>query len=159
MLCDASLVFVFVVERLCNTIERTAIYFVPGTLDSKYFLYYLATFFGLLISLLLWYFPTIVSKKLVPLEPNSLSYEKLKLNDWYRLTFVVLGIFLLLSAIADLFYWASLSFYTEQSVIPVEFSAENKASIVTTVFEFILALLFIFSSKFIISFLRTTKVK
>ncbi len=155
----AIIVRLFAVGLFIFSIERVAMLFIPTPMGSGYFLYYVAAFSGLFGAILLWNFPTLVSRKLVPLEPTSLSHDKLSLNDWYRLAFVVLGMFLLLNAIFDLFYWLSYAIYANKSNIPFEFTTENKASIVATFFEFALSVIFIFSSKHIISKIRSTKIK
>jgi len=158
----AILVRLFAVWLFINSIERVALLFIPTPVESSFYLLHIAAISELLGSIILWNFPTLISKKLVPLEPNSLTHDKLSLNDWYRLAFVTLGIFLLLQAISDSFYWLTyMHFLKEQNISYVfsEDTPENKASITSTAFEFALAVVFIFSSKHIISLIRSTKVK
>ncbi len=158
----AIIVRLFAVGLFIYSIERAALIVVSKPAGAYFYLYYLAVFSGLIASILLWIFPTLISKKIVPLKPKSLSHKELNLNDWYRLAFVTLGMYLLLNAISDLFYWLTYLFYLKQQAMGYSFTVdtpENKASIIASFFEFSLAVIFIFSSGKIISLIRSTKVK
>lgn len=155
----AIIVRLFAIGLFIFSIERVAMLFLPAPLGAEYFVYYMAAFTGLFGAVILWNFPTLVSKKIIPLEPDSLTHEKLSLKDWYRLSFVILGVFLLLKSISDLFYWLTLSIYSSKSNSLFKFTAENKASIITTFFELAIAVLLIFSARYLITLIQSTKVK
>ena len=158
----AIIVRLFAVALFLFSVERAALLFVAEPSDMYSYLYYFAVFSGLFGSILLWVFPALVAKKLVPVSPTNISHSQQSLNNWYQLAFVSIGMYLLLNAISDLFYWSTYLLYIKEQAINYVFTedtAENKAAMIVSVFELVLAVIFIFGSKRIITLIRTNKVK
>ncbi len=110
---------------------------------------YIASIIGIILSLLLWVFPIAISKNIHPINTKKYSHRALSLNELYSLGFVLLGAFLLFNVFSDLIYWFSL-LVLETEAFDISFgdlSIVKKASVVTTLFEFFFAIIFIFNRK------------
>ncbi len=123
-----------------------------------YFVYPILT---LSLSLFLLLFPMTVAKGIIPyqksktLDLTSESYE-------YLLTtlIIVLGLYFLLDALVDMFYWAYLwVVYFDNSSIEVIVSLEQKGDTAATIAELLLALFLIFGVRKIVKLLDLNKNK
>jgi hypothetical protein len=138
-------------------------YYLPKT--EMTFLPFIGSIIGVVIALLLWMFPIVISRKIYPLNTKKYSHYTLTHNDLYHLGFVMLGSFLLFFVFSDLIYWFTiLIIETEEFNISFsDLSIVKKASVITTIFEFILAIIFIFYRKLhpknLLSSIRFHKLK
>jgi len=156
----AIIIRIFAIAIFIKSIEGVSLLFILPY-ESSYLAYHLAAITGVIASLLLWFFPTLVAKKIVPLQTSESSHKELDINDYYHLAFVLLGIYLLFNVFSDIVYWISFTAFTSTLELPyVEFiKPENKAAMVTTFFEFILALFLILRPRGIIKLFRSHKIK
>lgn len=107
----------------------------------------LTTFIFLLIAILIYKFPLSVAGKLIQKGAN----EELKWNASFKDievgAYIILGIFVLVTAIPDIFYWGIVWFQTANSKIPVEgLLIEQKANIAATLLELAIGFILVFGA-------------
>jgi len=127
----------------------------PISATGSYLPYYSISFLGFIFSIILWYFPFLVSNKIYSIEHSETSNKKLSLNELYSLGFILLGVFLLFHAVSDTFYWFIYFLIDNTRSINVE----DKANMITTVLQFIMSLFLIFRFQGFISLIRNHRVK
>lgn len=107
----------------------------------------LTTSIFLLIAILIYKFPLSLAGKLLQKDAN----EELKWNASFKDievgTYIILGIFVLVTAIPDIFYWGIVWFQTANSKIPVAgLSIEQNANIVVTILELVIGFVLVFGA-------------
>jgi hypothetical protein len=104
--------------------------------------------FVALLAVFLWKFPLFVASKLLNFESTEIPKASISEESIYNLGLVLLGIFLLYLAISDTVYW-SYRISAERGL--TQFTSElgflQKASMLTALVEFIMAVLLIVGSK------------
>lgn len=95
---------------------------------------------------LLWKFPITLAKAIIPtnadLKPNPLSPKA-----FAGVLISLLGLFFLYRASMDSLYWLTILSFSENYGSFANYTTESKAAMVTTVLEFIAALLFLIKTK------------
>jgi len=104
--------------------------------------------FVALLAAFLWKFPLFVTSKLLSFESTEIPEASISEESIYNLGLVLLGIFLLYLTISDTVYWSyRISAERELTQFTNELNFRQKASIFTTLVQFIMAVLLIAGSK------------
>lgn len=94
---------------------------------------------GVLLCVLLWFFPLSVAKRLLPVMREPRSEEVIGAPIALSLGLVLIGIWLLAYSVADASYWLTLIIRSKQitdaTATPVEWSHEQVAGIVATLIQ------------------------
>jgi len=99
-------------------------------------------------TLILIKFPLTIAGKLMPkcdAKEQIISFDK---DDVQYVGFTLIGLFLLVRALPDVFYWASFTYQT--SVVtdpPISLTAKDISNIISTAFEIIIGLIVLFGAK------------
>lgn len=107
----------------------------------------LFTICPLLAAALLWFFPLTVAAKLLPpaatsTPPPTAALENKGAEDvaWY---FSLMGLWVLTTAIPDIFYWVTITYHIEDAA----FSSQNKGNMAATLSQLILGFWLLFGSR------------
>jgi len=93
------------------------------------------------LAVFLWKFPLFIASNLVKFDAADQSETKLTESGFYTLGFALLGTYLLYWAVSDaVFWWYSIKSLQEVTQYTYELSAKDKASILATAVEFVMAL-------------------
>ncbi|MEM7081935.1 MAG: hypothetical protein AAF465_04320 [Pseudomonadota bacterium] len=117
-------------------------------------------YFGiaLIFSAILWKFPLLIARSMIKPDSESEEPSDWSKNEFYCFGFVVVGLLWLVLALSDLVYWFSFAIYGSHfDSYSNQLDADQKAAIVSTLFEVIIALTLIFGAKGwfrLVSFLR-----
>jgi hypothetical protein len=106
---------------------------------------------------LLWLFPTIVARSLIPPANVDLSHADLLESRAYSVGFVLLGFCLLFYAISDAAYWYGMWVFSELEdlrYVGSVFTYSDKAAMVATGIEVVLALYLVFGAEQLASIFR-----
>lgn len=98
-------------------------------------------------SILLWFFPITVARKLLPLEDKKVEEKPATASDVELVAYSILGLWVLSRAVPDMFYWI-----VAISARPPEFhtftiSHKWYAAIVSTIIELVIGFWFLFGAK------------
>jgi hypothetical protein len=102
---------------------------------------------NLAVCAILWSFPATIATKLLPSPKNDVVYENAPAShDWLTLGSILIGVWVLSSAIADTIYW--LAFSAMNRFDPVSaLNADAKAAMVSTAFELAIGAWLVFGAK------------
>ena len=107
--------------------------------------------------ILLWSFPTIVARKLISPANIDLNHSDLLESRVYSVGFVVLGFYMLFYAISDAAYWWGYwAYFQLDDLGHVEdlFNYSDKATMIATGVEFVLALYLIVGAEHLGNIIR-----
>lgn len=98
-------------------------------------------------SLLLWHFPLSVARRLLPVMKEPRSESCAGTDTLFSLGLVLMGLWLLVNAITDGIYWITVILAVRsKNMLISDMTAEQKAAMITTVAEAIVALFLILGS-------------
>jgi len=103
-------------------------------------------FSGFALSILLWKFPQIIAKKILPKE-NELTEVKWNNDSIASTGIVLLGIFFLYRSISDVSYWFIYMLFSIENNASVKIEVLDKISIYVTIIELALSIYLIFGSR------------
>ena len=140
----AIFLFVYSLQKLVNVLP----WFSPDVTISWIAITY-AVCYGLalvLICLVLWFFPLTVAKELIPFEsgqPTTLSQDSI-----LSIAFVILGLWVLSTAIPDMVYWSIvISQSREMGLSWQDAAADVKGNTYATILEIIIGLWLLLGAK------------
>jgi len=114
----------------------------------KYGFIFLVSGLVIFVSILLWNFPLTIAKRIYPFKLEDEPNHSLNSDDYYQLGFILLGVYLLFYVLSDGVFWIAFTLYSgEEKLYSPLVSLENKASIVATFAELIIALFLVFGAK------------
>ena len=129
----------------------------PVTTKSLFPLYS-AAIASLIAAAMLWFFPLTVAKKIYPVKLKETSHESLTSDDFYSLGFIILGSFLLFYVLSDAIYWLVLvTLGNREASGYFVLNLENKAAMITTAFEFLIAMYLILGSSGIVNLIKKVR--
>lgn len=108
--------------------------------------------FALIISFLLWFFPSTLSSKFA--NPNE-TLDKDSINIFGDFLISIVGLYILANAVPDLIYFVSL--YIISSSENIEILPFDRAAFVATVVEIIIGLFLLYGSSLIHKFIQRLK--
>jgi hypothetical protein len=111
--------------------------------------------FPILAAILLWFFPLTVAGKLIPdTKPEELPIA-LSGTEIETVAFSILGLWILATAIPDIFHWATFGYLVKASGVGrAQLTPENIGNIVGTVVELVIGFWLLFGSKGIAGLIR-----
>lgn len=116
------------------------------SIDFIFGLVFLAS--HLLVALLLWVFALAIARTLLPGGKPGKAPARLALGDIQAVAFSVMGLWVLASAVPDIFYWGSFLYQTNVSGWGYrELSPENTGNIVSTLVELAIGLWLLFGAR------------
>jgi hypothetical protein len=99
------------------------------------------------VALLLWFFPLSVARKLLPVMKEPRSEPNVGADTLFSLGLMMMGLWLLANAITDGVYWAAMLMAMRATGMPLsDLTPDQKAAMVTTVAEAVVALFLVFGS-------------
>jgi hypothetical protein len=115
----------------------------------------LLALFPILASLLLWYFPLAVASKIIPDIKTEKASTPLDAGGIEVVAFSVMGLWVLTTAVPDIFYWIVFAYRTKSADFGnPELSPESVGYIVATVVELVIGFWLLFGSKGILGIIR-----
>lgn len=149
----------FAVFLIVYTLRYSGSVISLASLDSPGFwisaLVMLFAFLPVVIAFLLWRFPLSVASALIPKATNREKPKPLSEPEIQVVAFSILGLWLLASAIPDVFYWVIYAYRMETvGFRNVELTPQNIAGIVSTTVELVLGLWLLLGSKGIVGIVR-----
>lgn len=115
-------------------------------------------FFPLLAAFLLWRFPLAVATNLIPDIKKQEQHSSLGANDIQVIAFSVMGLWVLTTAIRDIFYWVTFVYQIKNSGLGnPTLSPENVGNIVSTVVELVIGFWLLFGSKGLVGIIRRAR--
>lgn len=111
----------------------------------------------ILIAIFLWRFPLAVASKLIPQTDASTKPGALDEVEFQVTAFSILGLWVLVSAIPDIFYWVTYVYRIKNigfGQVRTELTPQNIASITSTIAEFILGVWLLLGSKGLVGMVR-----
>ncbi|MFL0802025.1 MAG: hypothetical protein K6L80_16380 [Agarilytica sp.] len=140
--------FLMSLKQLTYAIE----FLISGTFEgmvSTFWLPTMNTLPWLGVSIVLWFFPVSVAKKIVPVEdPQEIT--PVTSGGILTVLLCALSVYFIYYAIVDSMYWFTLwQLMGSASYIdaPVQFTAENKANIYATLLELVFSVLLLINAK------------
>jgi hypothetical protein len=109
----------------------------------------------MIIAILLWLFPLLVSKAIIKSEFDK-RVELISIHKLLTVFVLVIGLYCFYYAITDSVYWATLwkmSTNSHYSEIPIGLSIESKANMVATGIQLLLSIMLVVKARTISSFL------
>jgi len=122
--------------------------------------FYIALMTSLIfLSVILWKFPLTVARGLVNFRESSQTNDNLiNKKSIEAAAYTVLGLYLLFGVLSDAVYWATMLLLSNRNPqLMFEFSIDQKATIFTTVIEFIFVLFLIFGSRRLVELFNKLK--
>lgn len=114
--------------------------------------------FPILAAVLLWFFPLTVATRLIPDIKAKETSTSLGAGDVEVVAFSVMGLWVLTTAIPDIFYWVTFVYRVESAGVgSPELSPENIGNIVATVVEFVIGFWLLFGSKGLLGIIRSAR--
>lgn len=111
--------------------------------------------FPTLAAILLWYFPLAVASKIIPDIKTAKAPARLDAGGIAVVSFSIMGLWVLTTAIPDMFYWATFAYQTKNTDIGnPELSPEHIAYMVSTVIEIVIGFLLLLGSRGILGIIR-----
>ncbi len=116
---------------------------------------YAASIASLVVAAMLWIFPFSIANKIYPVKNEEQSHRSLSSNELYSLGFIILGLYLLFFVLSDAIFWLLLVVMgaRETPGYPI-MTLENKAQMITTAIEFVIAMFLILGSNGVVSLVR-----
>jgi hypothetical protein len=113
-------------------------------------LYLMAVYVGspLIVGLMLWFFPSIVSRSIVKPEIET-ELTPIHLEPLIIVLVVAMGLYILIYSLSDLIYNATIIHLESRNDFPGIDSSEEKASFIATIFEIVAGLFLVFRARFI----------
>ena len=139
--------------RYANSVIGFAVTRSPDFLGSALTL--ILGFIPMAVAILLWMFPLAIASKLVPEIKNTSTPNPVSKDELQIVAFSVLGLWILMSAIPDTFYW--MTFVYRVNAIEIgkpQLSPENIAAMVSTGIELALGIWLLFGSQGISGLVR-----
>jgi hypothetical protein len=113
------------------------------------------TILPFIVVILLWFFPLKVAAKLIPKINSAEQPVNLGNNEIEHIALSILGIWVLASAIPDVFYWSIFIYMIKSSGMVVgALRPENVGNIVAIIIEIIIGIWLLVGSKGIIGIIR-----
>ncbi len=113
------------------------------------------TLIPFIIVVLLWFFPLKVATRLIPKIENTEPAVQLGNNEIEHIALSLLGVWVLASAIPDIFYWTTFAYMIKSSgMVLGVLRPENVGNIVATISEIIIGIWLIVGSKGIVGIVR-----
>lgn len=102
----------------------------------------------LLVVALLWFFPLTIARKLLPAMKEPRSEQAMDSSAGLSVGITLIGLWFLAGGIVDATYWLTIALRVRQetSEIPYTWSVEQKADVVSTVMQLVVALICILGS-------------
>lgn len=102
-----------------------------------------------LVATLLWSFPLIVARRLIPFDSLADSKgREPKAKALEAVAYTVLGLYLLFHVISDSIYWGTIVLIANRNPdLSIEITLEQKAAMVSTAVEFLFVIFLIFGSR------------
>ncbi len=114
--------------------------------------FYFALHLG--VCALLWFFPAMVARKLVPSLPETSVAPAGTPAQWYSVGIILVGLLALTRGVTDLVYYVGLFAFSSAYEVPVaDWDIENKAGVVATIAELGIGLWLILGAKGIVEML------
>ncbi len=107
---------------------------------------YVGTILCFGVSIFLWNFPLAVSRFIYPYAAEE-GFTNWRKSEFFVVAFITIGIYFLFGALVDLFYYGiSLALVTGEAGVPEPLEAGFVASIASSVFQLVLAVVLIFGA-------------
>ena len=110
----------------------------------------------LIVSAILWLFPTVLAKKVVPPSSDAAVIPEKSYSIFVALILTI-GVYFLFYASVDLVYWITYAYLLSTTPESYDRTSDilqsNRANTTATVFEFAVALLIILRAKFLANFI------
>jgi len=140
----ALLIFFYVLREISRAISLSTISGENQGWPIALVLIVLFLSFGIYI----WKYSIPIATKIVPEELPVQAASNVDISKpLYQLVFVLLGLYVFIGSISSLLYAAQLYFTLPESLITSDFAKEQKAQIISLVFEICLALFLVFGAK------------
>ncbi|MDH5434894.1 MAG: hypothetical protein OEY19_13200 [Gammaproteobacteria bacterium] len=141
-------------------IIRSAILYYPSLISIEnesvgftFYEYLLASIFPLFVALILWFFPIMVSKKILKPELDQ-SIEPISPHSFFSVIIISIGVYYLFYSISDAIYWLSVFFVFSHGVdFSMWSSQDSSANVIATIAEFIMSMILIIRGKTIAFYL------
>jgi len=116
---------------------------------------YAACIASLIAAAMLWIFPLSIANKIYPVKDDEQSHRSLSSDELYPLGFIILGLYLLFFVLSDSIFWLVLVVLGNREApgYPI-MTLENKAAMLTTAIEFVIAMFLILGSNGVASLVR-----
>lgn len=109
--------------------------------------------FPFVFSALLWFFPITLSKILIPQECD-LDVEPISYISLSSIFISAIGLYLFTRALPDGLYWLAV-FTIGSEISSLNYTSENKANVMATALELLLAIFLVVKSNVIASFIKS----
>ena len=114
--------------------------------------------FPILAAVLLWFFPLSVAAKLIPDIKSQGQHGPLGAGGIEVVAFSVLGLWVLTTAIRDIFYWVTFVYQVKNSGLGnADLSPDNVGNIVATVVELVIGFWLLLGSKGLLGVIRRAR--
>ena len=130
----------------------------PSPNNISFVFLFLFAFFPILAAILLWLFPLAVATKIIPNIKAKNATAPLDANGIEVVAFSVMGLWVLTSAIPDIFYWVTFAYRIKNANIgSTELSPENIGYIVSTIVELVIGFWLLFGSRGLLGVIRRAR--
>lgn len=114
--------------------------------------------FPILAAVLLWFFPLVVAAKLIPNIKTKAQSAPIGAGGVEVVAFSVMGLWVLTTAIPDIFYWVTFVYRVKSAGIgSTELSPENIGNIVASIVELVIGFWLLFGSNGLLGILRNAR--
>lgn len=121
--------------------------------SSVYVAIALVTGLTFLLAAVLWFFPLTVAKTLIP-SSSKTDYVQLPLEQAQSVGFTLLGLWVLVNAVPDSFYWLFMLYQASIPETLLNLGPSHRADIVSTVIEVVLGIWLLFGARGLLGLLR-----
>lgn len=112
----------------------------------------------ILAAVLMWYFPLALANKLIPDIKTKDAPVPLDAGGIEVVAFSIMGLWVLTSAIPDIFHWATYVYQVRNKHFGYfELTPENVGNIVSTVVELVIGVWLLFGSRGILGLIRRAR--
>lgn len=127
-------------------LQSITVFFEQGDLEIAAYVYTGFSILIALIALLFWLFPYTIASVVLPKKPLKTGAVNWNCGNVLSCSFIILGMYFLYYVITDAVYWFYVINYSNNFGIAMELTSDNRASIFSTVIEFVMSVFLILGS-------------